>query len=108
MLRGVLSPYLAPGILVYSEIWSRGSQPLIEVQRAIAWELARNEECLPPAANVHCTEDGFIVMVHADHLYDRLLDFSDVIFIDEGCYVLAMRGLPPSRRDRQRNADMAS
>lgn len=96
MLRGVFNPLLAPGALLYMEIWDQGSQPLWEVRKALAWELCRDEERLPGHVAVKCTPEGFEVIVQSRRIFDRLLDYSDMIFIGDGCYVLAFKGPRPA------------
>jgi hypothetical protein len=103
MLRAVITPVLSPGVLVYQEIWGQGTQSLSDVKQALAWELKRDESNLPSFVQVFGSEKGFVVIVLKDKHYQRLLDYSDVIFIQEGCYVLSQRGpypcMPDTRRD---------
>jgi hypothetical protein len=95
MLRTVITPVFSPGVLVYHEIWSKSVQRTAEARRALAWELTKDEDRLPPCIEVTCCDIGFVVVASNSKLYHRLIEFSDVIFIQEGCYVLSQRGPIP-------------
>jgi hypothetical protein len=105
MLRAVITSVLSPGVLVYQEIWGQGAQSLSDVKQALAWELKRDESNMPSFLQVFGSEKGFVVIVFKDKYKQRLLDYSDVIFIQEACYVLSQRGpypyMPDIRCDEQ-------
>lgn len=95
MLRGVATPVLAPGVLVYKEIWNRHTQPLEDVLRALSWELHHVEWWQPLGVQADSSEGGFVVYVTDANIYARLLAYSDVVFIGDGCFVLTSRGPSP-------------
>ena len=95
MLRGVATPILAPGVLIYCEIWSQTSKPYEDVRRALAWELHHDEWKQPLGVRLDLTEDGFVVYVDDVLIFTRLLSYSDVLFIGDACYVLTKKGPNP-------------